>query len=410
MKFRVKKKRIRVIISFDSILNRDEFVLKFKDFELLNKFDLIPAINLILTKAQIKNLQDHELIKQIEEDQKLYLSMLEVIETLEIPKYRKSQIVFMGNQIRIGIIDNGINQEVDSISNVVLTKYSLPKAKEIEKETINKSEIYHGTLMTNIIANQYMDFKDNVIGIAPNAKIIDLDVSRSDGEYYFSNILKMFDLIIDKNIFLDTLLISFTTLEPSDGKDILSRSCDLLVNKGITIVCPAGNFGPESNTIGSPSAAEKVITIGALSKNDNKIAYFSGRGPTLDNRTKPNFCFPGSNVEIPLKNNLRLNLSGTSVSAAIGAGIVALLKEYNRKIGYNEILEVFKKSRLDLNYAENSQGIGTSTIVKIFENLGLIQAKLVSYDYILRRSLKLSIEYLVLFVVIFYLMYFFYLF
>ena len=61
----------------------------------------------------IFNFQKDKLIKRIEEDQNLYLSMLEVNEIIELNNYKKTPITFTGKNIIIGIIDDGINQEYD---------------------------------------------------------------------------------------------------------------------------------------------------------------------------------------------------------------------------------------------------------------------------------------------------------
>jgi len=374
--------KYRVIISFDDVLKRDNFLTEHDNLETLKQFDLIPAISLYLTKQEIEDFKENEHIKRIEEDQNLYLSLLEVNEIIGLSKYRKSVSSKNGKGIIISIIDNGINKN-------------------------NEKEITHGTLMANIITNYYVDDNYIPIGIAPDAELIDLDISNTEESYFFSDVLEKFDLIINNSMSIDILLISLTTLHPSDGQDILSIACNLLTNKGLIIVCPAGNFGPESYTIGSPSAAENVITIGSLTK-DMTIAYYSGRGPTLDERTKPDFCLPGSKIEIPLSKDQRITFSGTSAAAAIGAGIIALIKESNPHLSHNSILEIIKNSSINLNYQTISQGYGTTNIIRIFKQLETQQKKeTLPYTYLVKRSLWVTIELISILIGLFYLIYFF---
>ena len=376
------KEKYRVIITFDDVLKRDKFLSEHDKLEKLKQFDLIPAISLYLTKQEIEVFKENELIKRIEEDQNLYLSLFEVNEIIGLNKYRKSVSSKNGKGIIIGIIDNGIN-------------------KNFEKE------ITHGTLMANIITNYYVDANHIPIGIAPDAELIDLDISNAEEKYFFSDVLTKFDFIIKNNVAVDILLITLTTLQPSDGQDILSIACNLLANNGIIIVCPAGNFGPESYTIGSPSAAMKVITIGSLTK-DMTIAYYSGRGPTLDERTKPDFCLPGSKIEIPLSKDQRITISGTSAAAAIGAGIIALIKESNPHLSYSEVLEIIKNSSINLNYQSISQGYGTPNIIRIFEQLETQpKQEIIPYSYLVKRSIWITIELISILIGLFYLIYFF---
>ena len=50
--------------------------------------------------------------------------------------------------------------------------------------------------MANIIVNQFLDESNNIIGIAPNAKLFDFNISNSKEQYFFSDILKIFDYIM----------------------------------------------------------------------------------------------------------------------------------------------------------------------------------------------------------------------
>ena len=376
------EQKFRVIISFEDVLKRDNFLSEYDNLEILKQLDLIPAISLYLTKQEIEDFKENELVKRIEEDQNLYLSLLEVNKIIGLNKYRKSVTSKNGKGIIIGIIDNGIN-------------------KNLEKE------ITHGTLMANIITNYYVDDNYIPIGIAPDAELIDLNISNAEERYFFSDVLEKFDFVIKNNVSIDIILISLTTLHPSDGQDILSIACNLLTNKGLIIVCPAGNFGPESYTIGSPSAAENVITIGSLTK-DMTIAYYSGRGPTLDERKKPDFCLPGSKIEIPLSKDQRIVFSGTSAAAAIGAGIIALIKESNPHLSHSSILEIIKNSSINLNYQTISQGYGTTNIIRIFEQLETQQKKeTLPYTYLVKRSLWVTIGFISILIGLFYLIYFF---
>jgi serine protease AprX len=394
-----------VLISFKDEKKRDNFISKYKQFNILKIFDIIPSILLNLTKNQILNLQNEESINRIEEDQKLYLSMRDLNEIIGLNDYKRNQIPYSGNNIIIGIIDNGINPNFDTISDTIIKKYI-----QTGQHTVNIDEVSHGTLMANVIGNQFFDNNKRTIGIAPNAKLIDFDISNFKEEYYFSNILEVFDFILKGDIRLDILLISLTTLEPSDGIDLLSLACNLLTDKNIIIICPAGNFGPESYTIGSPSAAEKVITIGATTKKMT-IAYYSGRGPTLDERIKPDLCLPGSKIEIPLSNELIIKFSGTSISAAVGAGLIALLKQKNLNLKSKDIIKIIQKTKINLNYENISQGFGTINIMNIFEQLGYdhdeIEQEIIPYNYLIRRSLKLSIEIGLVLIIIYLITYYF---
>ena len=85
-------------------------------------------------------------------------------------------------------------------------------------------------------------------------------------------------------------------------------------NQEMTIVFAAGNAGPGSATVGSPSGGKNVLTVGAAENvhpfggadgsgiddtGANSVAdmiYFSSRGPCQDGRKKPDIVAPGTHV------------------------------------------------------------------------------------------------------------------
>lgn len=144
-----------------------------------------------------------------------------------------------------------------------------------------------------------------------------------------------------------------------EGRDLESQVVDYGSSVGITFVVSAGNDGPASLTIGTPSGANTAITTGAAATpahtrtfwdfnfgslgigeilyptDDTQMIYFSSRGPTSDGREKPTAstvgvfvlsAFTGSTGALGFA-------SGTSMASPNLAGIVALLNTYGETVG-----------------------------------------------------------------------------
>ena len=123
-----------------------------------------------------------------------------------------------------------------------------------------------------------------------------------------------------------------------------------------------------SYTIGSPASVEEVIAVGAyvtrITEDEDDydgdlddIANFSSKGPLTNGRIKPDITAPGAQIysalhglyghldyvdKTPDGNYKFFGASGTSMSAPMVTGIVALMLEINPKLTVNEIKDIIR--------------------------------------------------------------------
>lgn len=99
----------------------------------------------------------------------------------------------------------------------------------------------------------------------------------------------------------------------------------------------AGNDGPGTGTVGSPSTAKNVVSVGATlrASSAESMASFSSCGPTDDGRIKPDVTMPGSNIisanadrSVTSNNCSTKSSSGTSMASPGAAGAAALIRQY----------------------------------------------------------------------------------
>jgi len=195
----------------------------------------------------------------------------------------------------------------------------------------------HGTMVASIAAGTGAGSNGTYKGVAYMANIVAVKVLDAKGRGYTSTIIMGLEWVAaNKNTYNITVTnLSLGSIGPSDGKDVLSLACDQLVDEGIVVVVAAGNFGPKPYTVGAPAAAEKVIAVGAVDRSMS-IASFSSRGPTLDDRFKPDICAVGVSITAGSLPYLKYpetkwliyrTVSGTSAAAPMIAGAAALIRQ-----------------------------------------------------------------------------------
>ena len=121
------------------------------------------------------------------------------------------------------------------------------------------------------------------------------------------------------------------------GSDRLADNA-LSVVEDMIFVVSAGNSGSGATTTGSPGNGKNVITVGALSHAGNRVvAGYSSRGPTVDNRIKPDIMAPGSSTisaagDVSTTSTIELAVSssksGTSMAAPTIAGNAGLMRQF----------------------------------------------------------------------------------
>ena len=107
--------------------------------------------------------------------------------------------------------------------------------------------------------------------------------------------------------------------------------------RNFNIWMPISNFIKEETfflnadsfqTITSPGNVMYAITYVPYDVSTDSLYVRAGRGYTRDERVVPDLAAPGVNISLPGPNNRDIVSSGSSISAAFGAGIGALFQEW----------------------------------------------------------------------------------
>lgn len=159
------------------------------------------------------------------------------------------------------------------------------------------------------------------------------------------------------------------TYNTLDGQTaIASRAASIAASKGILVVCSAGNEGGNlswGGWISSPADAKNILTIGSVSSVQIP-SPFSGKGPTADERIKPDLAAQGSQAVIAdvFTNEDITTSNGTSFSCPIVCGLAAGYWQAHPELNVQQVMALLKSSGSEADSPDNQVGWGVPNFVK----------------------------------------------
>jgi len=202
----------------------------------------------------------------------------------------------------------------------------------------------------------------------------------------------------------DNPAYEYSTSDMDGQTAFISRGANMAFEKGMLLVTSAGNTGSSSwGIITAPGDAPGTLTIGAVNSLGN-YASFSSRGPTADNRVKPDVVAKGLGAAVIRSNNTVSTSNGTSFSSPIMAGAVACLWQAFPSMTNAEIMQLVRESASLYSNPTIQLGYGIPNFKTILENLSVDENLLedfrvypnpvrdrLFFDLITKESLKIRI-------------------
>ena len=316
-----RKNQARVIIKLRDISRKPDI-----EKEIIPEREVKNYISATLDEQKLINLvnkftEDDIVLVQV--DHRIRLIMDDVVNQTSAWKVWDLNVTGKGQTVCV--IDSGIDYNHPNLSGNYIGGYDF-----VNNDNDPMDDHGHGTYVSGIIS-----------GIAPDSKILAVKAFGSDATGYESDILAGIDYCVNNK---DTYNISILSM--SFGGWIFNTSCycdsnlvanesNFAVSQGIFAVAASGNDGEPY--LKAPACGTNVTSVGAVDKNDN-IADFTNIEPLLD------LLAPGVEVESTKLGGGFETKSGTSVSAAVVAGVASLILE-------NETL-----APLDLQYRLRTTG------------------------------------------------------
>ncbi|MBI5883710.1 MAG: S8 family peptidase [Elusimicrobia bacterium] len=212
--------------------------------------------------------------------------------------------VTKGKGVKVAIVDTGVDFDHPDLKAAVAGGWS---AVDKENPGNYKDDNGHGTHVAGTIGAR--DNGVGVVGVAPDAALYAVKVLDGNGSGNFSDVIAGMEWTVTNKMAVVNM-----SLGASRGNEALQAAVEAMAKAGVILIAAAGNSG---GAVSFPAAYPQTIAI-AASDSQDKVAYFSSRGPEVD------FIAPGVSVQSTFLGGGYKSMSGTSMAAPHAAGLAAL--------------------------------------------------------------------------------------
>jgi len=264
-----------------------------------------------------------------------------------------------GTGIGIAIVDSGIYAGADFAGRIT-GFYDFTRLDRFRQPTqpAPYDDLGHGTHIAGLIGSSGAAPGYMFQGVAPNANLVVFKVLDKNGAGSTSSVIAAIEYIVAHRRALGVHIINLSLGKPITAPakfDPLVQAIEQASAKGLIVVVAAGNDGPGHGSINSPANAPSAVTVGVadgkttVTRNDDYVPSFSSRGPSwYDGFAKPDVIAPGVNLfsdaspgstlvtstnpvfpQLTVDDVKLVDLSGSSMSAAVATGVLALELDAN---------------------------------------------------------------------------------
>ncbi|TEB07546.1 Serine protease AprX [Pelotomaculum schinkii] len=341
---------------------------------------LINAFSTRVSSRQLELLAQNKLVKKIWYDREVRTVLDVASPAVQSAPLWEHDIT--GKGIVVAVLDTGIYEHPDLSGRIVGFKDFIKQKKKPYDDN------GHGTHVAGDIGSNGSQSSFLYRGPASEASLVGIKVLDKMGSGLLSTVIEGIQWCIDnkENLGIRILNISLgSTATESYTDDPVCQAVDKAWSNGIVVCVAAGNEGPQSTTISSPGISPHVITVGAVDDkntvalNDDQVAEFSSRGPTIDGLIKPDLLAPGVNI-ISLRSPCSkidkqskesriatryLALSGTSMATPVCSGVVAQMLQSDGSLTPDQVKKrLIETSKTLAGLDPNIQGAGVIDAIR----------------------------------------------
>jgi hypothetical protein len=230
-----------------------------------------------------------------------------------------------GLGVTIAILDTGVDSSHPDLAANMVPGWN------IFDNNADTSDVHgHGTSVSGTSAAVANNSAGSA-GVAWGAKIMPVRISGLDGWAYFSTIAQGINWAADNGARVANVSYGVS------GSASVQSAANYMRSKGGVVVAAAGNSGIDETI----APHESMLSISATGSTDVRPSW-SSFGGYVD------LAAPGVSIYAPTRGGGYANVSGTSFSAPITAGTVALMMSANARLTPADVDAILKTTAVDL--------------------------------------------------------------
>lgn len=279
----------------------------------------------------------------------------------------------------VAVLDTGVTEHPDLRGRIVDFRDFLEDRRRIYDDS------GHGTHVCGIIGGNGSLSGGKYRGIAPTVSLVVGKVLDRKGDGTVEAMLDGVDWILEKmaewNIRILNISVGMGRLMNEEKERMLKKKLEQAWDRGLLVVCAAGNNGPACDTLSTVGKSRRLITVGChdgayFQDSVKRCAAYSSRGSRFETYRKPDIVAPGTEIiscnggvgrGIGGYRNAYIAKSGTSMATPIVSGALALLlqkhPEYDNETAKKKLLDTAE----DLGEPWYQQGWGMVNVERLLE-------------------------------------------
>lgn len=364
--------RFNVVITFNGPGDAASARAQVGNFELRREFKIVRGFAATMTAGQIKALATRSGVFRIEEDFEVTVK-LNTARTDFGANDAVQSLGYNGTGVKVCVVDTGVDSRHEQLDDQLIPFYDVVKGQSVAYDDHG-----HGTHVAGICCGKGTGggSAGTYRGVAPGVNLYAAKVLDSGGSGSDSQVIAGIEWCVTQAV--DVISISIGG-GPSDGNDGMSQAVNAAVDAGVAVVAAAGNSGDGPESVTTPGAASKAITVGAAAdtgSNGIHLTPWSSRGPNLaiPAITKPDIVAPGDAVTSAQSGTVSgyVSMSGTSMATPFVAGSVALARQADFRLTPAQLKQKLGETAQDrgVDGQDNDWGWGLLDVYAFVQSAG----------------------------------------